>query len=111
MIFAEADYESYIGSPPPHPLQRWYDEAVTQLKLVFICFTEDLEPEQLEVLKKALMLQIEKNVKNQGVTQFSVGKFSATVKESNLTYSTVAIDMLRPIFNCNLWVGGVCGCI
>ena len=106
MLFDEAEYEVYIGNQPPLPLQRWYDEAVVQLKQVFICFTEDLPPEQLEILKYALMLQIDHADDSENVTDFAIGKFRASVKKSKKEglYSTTAIDKLRPIFDCGLWV-------
>lgn len=109
MIFTPAEYLSYIGNEVP--AERYYDIALEQLKQICPSFTTtDLAEEDMAIVKKAVMLQLDYYYTNYDaikgfVNNFSIGKFS--MSEGNATispFSSEAMLMLNKVFVCTLWL-------
>lgn len=117
MIFTPAEYLAYIGNEVP--AERYYDIALEQLKQICPSFTTtDLAEEDMAIVKKAVMLQLDYYYTNYDaikgfVNNFSIGKFSMSEgngnsrNTSNATispFSSEAMLMLNKVFVCTLWL-------
>lgn len=116
MLIDSAFFNDLMGYYIPN-FNKWYLLAVNDIKYLFPCYTEDLEVEQLEILKQAIAFQMDHRFINNdainGVGNFSVGKFSVNRNQGTkiTRFNRDVFDMLRPIFNCSLWVNvGDCSC-
>jgi hypothetical protein len=84
MILTKEEYQSYIGNEMPPA--RYYDIALAQLKEACYEFTTiNLNDEQLDTVKKAVMLQISYFYDNENIIhgiseEISIGKFSRATK-------------------------------
>ena len=109
MIFTPGEYLAYIGTEVP--AERYYDTALAQLKQSCPNFTlVDLTEEDMAIVKKALMLQLDYYYSNYNaikgfVDSFLIGKFSMTESTESISpFSTDALLLLHGVFDCSLWL-------
>lgn len=112
MIITKEEYQEYIGDNMP-PM-KYYDIAVNQLKKYCNCFkVENLNDNHLNLVKKAIMLQMDYYYKNEnqinGINEsFTIGKFSKGGSNANQSkmpiYNQDAINIVEEVFNCKRWV-------
>ncbi|MFV0393395.1 MAG: hypothetical protein ACK5LC_03220, partial [Coprobacillaceae bacterium] len=106
-MLIDSDYfKEYMEYDIPQ-FNKWYSIAVSDIKYIYPCYSEDLSDSDLLTLKNAICIQMDYLFTNQdaikGIASFSVGKFSVTRSSNNNgkpvgRYSNETYLMLKDVF-------------